>query len=77
MTCSQCANLNRAFDSARTSYIAALASTFFKVSTEVAAKTLVDMERAKLDFIEHDLTCPDGRSARMTATPARAKAQAA
>jgi hypothetical protein len=58
MNCSECKNLYRAFERARTVYIDALCSVFHKVSTEIAASKHVDMERTKNDLQEHQLACP-------------------
>lgn len=56
-TCLQCLLLNRALHSARTGYIGALRSEFFKVSTLLAARKQVDLERARLAYVEHRLVC--------------------
>jgi|GraSoi2013_100cm_1033763.scaffolds.fasta_scaffold128983_1 hypothetical protein len=58
MNCSECKNLYRAFERARTRYVDALCSAFHKVSTEIAASRHVDMERSKNDLQEHQLACP-------------------
>jgi hypothetical protein len=55
--CPECAQLFGRLRSTRTEYREALTSEFFKVSTIVAAKKQVDMERARLAFVEHTLGC--------------------
>ena len=57
MDCSTCKDLERAFESGRTKYIEARSAAYYRVSTESAAKQLVDMERAKSDLDEHQLVC--------------------
>jgi hypothetical protein len=54
---SQCAALHRALQSARASYVEALASPFFGVSKAVAARTQVDMARAELDLESYEEAC--------------------
>ena len=68
MNCPECERLYRLHALARDRYIEALASEFFKVSTRIAAKTRVDMERAKLDFDNHTLACPNAMMPRLAAT---------
>jgi len=57
--CQQCTDLRGIFHVTRSQYIAALASPFLKVSTAIAAKTQVNMERAKDDLSRHILTCSE------------------
>lgn len=57
MNCSECKDLYRAFERSRTVYIDALCSVFHKVSTEIAARRHLDMERTKNDLQEHQLAC--------------------
>jgi hypothetical protein len=47
----------RVLQTAKTEYRCALAAPFFLVSTEIAARTRVDMERAKSALDEHLSTC--------------------
>ncbi len=58
MNCSVCKDLNRALESTLGAYTQARSAAFYRVSTEVAAKKEVDMERAKTDLQEHELVCP-------------------
>jgi len=57
MNCLQCADLCRALESAQIKYVAARSAEFYRVSTEIAAKKQVDMERARIDLQEHQATC--------------------
>ena len=57
MDCLVCKDLERAFESRRSTYIEACASTYYRVSTELAAYKNVDMERARSDLEEHQLVC--------------------
>jgi hypothetical protein len=58
MNCLECRNLTRALELTQTKHVEALAAAFYRVSTEIAAKREVDMERAASDLYEHQLTCP-------------------
>ena len=57
MDCLQCADLCRTFESAHIKYVAARSAEFYRVSTEIAAKKQVDMERARTDLQEHQAIC--------------------
>jgi hypothetical protein len=57
MTCLICRDLGRTLDSRRSKYFEARSAAYYKVSTELAAHKLVDMERAKTDLEEHLLVC--------------------
>jgi hypothetical protein len=57
MDCLICKDLERAFESRRSAYIEARCAAYYRVSTELAAKKHVDMERAKNDLEEHRLVC--------------------
>jgi hypothetical protein len=57
MNCLMCKDLMRVLESANTDYKLARSAPFFLVSTEIAAKRLVDMERAKIEVSEHLLYC--------------------
>jgi hypothetical protein len=50
MDCLECKNLEEAFESRRSRYIEARSAAFYRVSTELAAKKNVDMERARNDL---------------------------
>jgi hypothetical protein len=55
--CLECQNLSRVYESKLTKYLAARSAVLYRISTEFAAKQQVDMERAKNDMEEHQLTC--------------------
>jgi hypothetical protein len=57
MDCLTCRNLYRIVDQARAEYAEARSNMFYTVSTEIAAKRQVDMERAKTDLREHRSVC--------------------
>ena len=57
MNCLMCKDLMRVLESASTDYKLARLAPYFRVSTEIAAKGLVDMERAKIAMSEHLLYC--------------------
>jgi len=57
MDCLQCTDLSRTFESAHLKYVAARSAEFYRISTEIAAKKQVDMERAKTDLQEHQAIC--------------------
>jgi hypothetical protein len=50
-------DLKRTLDSRRSEYFEARSSAYYQVSTELAARKNVDMERAKSDLEEHQLVC--------------------
>jgi hypothetical protein len=57
MNCSECTYRYRAFESAYIKYDEARSASFYRVSTGIAAKEQVDMERAKTDLQEHQSVC--------------------
>jgi hypothetical protein len=57
MDCLACKNLEEAFESGLSKYMEARSAAYYRVSTELAAKKKVDMERAKSDLEEHQLIC--------------------
>jgi hypothetical protein len=57
MNCLQCNDLIRGFELRSAAYAKARAAPFYRVSTELAARELVDMERARTDLDEHRLVC--------------------
>jgi len=57
MTCPICKDLTRVLKSASTDYSAARSAPFYFVSTELAARIQVDMERAKTALSEHQGCC--------------------
>ena len=57
MNCLECKNLEEAFESRLSQYIDACTAPYYRVTTELAAKKNVDMERARNDLKEHQLVC--------------------
>jgi hypothetical protein len=57
MNCLECKNLEEAFESRLSQYIDACTAAYYRVTTELAAKKNVDMERAKNALEEHPLVC--------------------
>jgi hypothetical protein len=64
MDCLECKNLKEGFESRLRKYIEARSDAFYRVSTELAAKRNVDMERTKSNFEEHQLVCVSAAEAR-------------
>jgi hypothetical protein len=58
MNCLECKDLMRVLESATTGYEVARSAAFYLVSTEIAAKKQVDLERAKIALSEHLSYCP-------------------
>jgi hypothetical protein len=57
MDCSERLDLEQAFESGLSEYREARSAAFYQVSTELAARKKVDMERARYDLEEHKLIC--------------------
>jgi hypothetical protein len=57
MDCLKCMELRQAFESKLGKYIEARSAAYYRVSTELAARKNVDMERAWSDLEEHQLLC--------------------
>jgi hypothetical protein len=57
VNCSQCNDLSRMFALRRAGYVTARAAPFYRISTELAARMQVDMERARTSIQEHRSTC--------------------
>jgi hypothetical protein len=57
MNCAPCNHLIRLFELRSAAYAKARAAPFYRVCTEIAARELVDMERARADLDEHRLVC--------------------
>jgi len=57
MDCLKCKDLSGALESRHTQYVEARSSAYYHVSTELAAKKNVDMERARYDLQEHRAVC--------------------
>ena len=58
MSCVVCTELMRVLQSADYEYKVARGAPFYLVSTEIAARMQVDMERAKVSLSEHISSCP-------------------
>jgi hypothetical protein len=69
MGCLTCTNLEQALESRLSKYSEARSAAFYQVSTELAAKKKVDMERARNDMEEHQLTCPSRRASTPESDP--------
>ena len=57
MDCLRCKNLKGALEFRHNEYVEARSSAYYRVSTELAAKKNVDMERARYDLEEHRAVC--------------------
>ena len=57
MDCLECKNLEEAFEASLSKYSEARSEAYYRVSTELAARKNVDMERARNDLQEHRLNC--------------------
>jgi hypothetical protein len=57
ISCLQCNHLTQVFELRSAAYAEARTAHFYRVSTELAARKLVDMERARADVEEHRLIC--------------------
>ena len=64
MTCLICKDLERTLDYKRSKYFETRSTTYYQVSTELAAQKNVDMERGKRDLEEHQLACVSAAKAR-------------
>jgi len=59
LRCSQCRELDRMLRRKLAKYAEACASPFYRVTKELAARSQVNMERARNDLKEHLLICTD------------------
>jgi hypothetical protein len=57
MDCSRRMDLEQGFESGLSKYNEARSAIFYQISTELAARKKVDMERARYDLEEHKLIC--------------------
>jgi hypothetical protein len=57
MDCLKCENLKGSLQFRHNEYVEARSSAYYRVSTEIAAKKNVDMERARYDLEEHRAVC--------------------
>ena len=58
MICFECRDLCRAFERRTNQYVDARSSAFFQVSTRIAARKYVYLQRALSDLREHQADCP-------------------
>jgi len=58
MNCSECRELYRILERRNSSYLEARSATFFRVSTRIAARKHIDLQRAISDLQEHQADCP-------------------
>ncbi len=71
MDCLECKNLEQAFESGLSQYNEARSAAYYRVSTELAAKKNVDMERTKNELEEHQLICASAKAQRIMRTTGR------
>jgi hypothetical protein len=57
MTCLNCRELERAYEAAHSEYLEARSSVWLGLSSSVAARKNVDMERTRYDLEEHRIVC--------------------
>ena len=57
MTCLECKDMARHFAETLARYQEARGSAYYRVSTELAARREVDMERARTALEEHRMVC--------------------
>jgi hypothetical protein len=69
MDCVKCRELKRVFELRLTQYVEARASAYYRVSTDLAARRNVDMERSKNDWEEHQMVCASVLHFRDTSEP--------
>ena len=67
MDCSECKSLEETLEASLSNYKEARSAAYYRVSTELAAKKNVDMERARNDLEEHQLVCASAKARRITA----------
>ena len=63
LRCSQCRELDRVLRRKLAQYAEACSSPFYQVTKELAARSQVNMERARNDLREHLLICTDRAAA--------------
>jgi Na+-translocating ferredoxin:NAD+ oxidoreductase RnfC subunit len=64
MDCLECKSLEAAFEARLSQYNEARSAAYFRVSTELAARKNVDMERTRNELEEHQLICASAKAAR-------------
>jgi hypothetical protein len=62
MDCLECKSLEEAFEARLSKYSEARSAAYYRVSTELAAKKNVDMERARNDLEEHQTICASAKA---------------
>jgi len=58
MTCSECRDLYRIYQSRSAQYQEARSAAFFQVSAQIAMRTWGKLQRALTDLKEHQAECP-------------------
>lgn len=58
MNCPECRGLYRIFEQKRARYVEARSAAFFQISTKIAVRRDVDLQRAFSDLQEHQAACP-------------------
>ncbi len=58
MNCSECRDLYRIFERRSSNYAQACSSAFFRISSTIAARVYIDLQRALNDLQEHQADCP-------------------
>lgn len=66
MNCSECRDLYKTFARRNVSYTDARSSAFFRISTRIAARIYIDLQRALNDLQEHQAECPWATAAEQT-----------
>jgi hypothetical protein len=71
MDCLECKSLEETFEARLSQYNEARSAAYYRVSTELAAKKNVDMERTRNDLEEHQLICESTKAQRIMRTRGR------
>ena len=58
MNCPECRDLYRTYERSNARYMEARSAAFFWVSTEIAVRKYVSVQRALSDLREHQADCP-------------------
>lgn len=58
MNCPECRGLYRIFEQKRALYLEARSAAFFQISTKIAVRRDVGLQRALGDLQEHQAACP-------------------
>jgi hypothetical protein len=62
MNCLICRDLEQVFECKRDEYFNARSSAYYRLSTKLAARKNVDMERAKSNLEEHRFVCASAKA---------------